>query len=218
MKQRSRKALQSPTQSFAIAFAKLCICPRKALHRVKALSFRNTSYVFPLSQSMTRKRERAVWPLKVVMPVWCIGVLSHVFLSVAYVYTLRGWYCWQLPATEVVDVVGRGVAGGCDILNACHVGRVPCDAVVATTKKGVFKVVEVGVDGTAVVSVECFGIVRTYCAIIVSSGAKVLCSSSFYISQTTVKYRIQSGWTLPPYTDEALIGLGLNTCRSTFFS
>ena len=92
-----------------------------------------------------------------------------------------------------MDVAGRGGAGGCDILNVCHVGRVPCDAVVATAKKGVFKFVEVGVDGTAVVSVECFGIVRTYCAIIVSSGAKVLCSSSFYISQTTVKYRIQSG-------------------------
>ena len=73
-----------------------------------------------------------------------------------------------------MDVAGRGGAGGCDILNACHVGRVPCDAVVATAKKDVFKVVEVGVDGTAVVSVECLGIVRTYCAIIVSSGAKVL--------------------------------------------
>ena len=120
-------------------------------------------------------------------------VLSNVFLSVSYVYTLGGWYWWKFSATEVVDVAGRGGAGGCDILNVCHVGRVPCDAVVATAKKGVFKVVEVGVDGTAVVSVECFGIVRTYCAIIVSSGAKVLCSSSFYISQTTVKYRIQSG-------------------------
>ena len=53
---RQRKALQSPSQSFAIANAKLCICPRNALHRVKAHSFRNPSYVFPLSQSMTRKK------------------------------------------------------------------------------------------------------------------------------------------------------------------
>ena len=132
-------------------------------------------------------------------------------------------YPWRLILLTASCHWGRGCrrtwwSGCCDILNVCHVGRVPCDAVVATAKKGVFKVVEVGVDGTAVVSVECFGIVRTYCAIIVSSGAKVLCSSSFYISQTTVKYRIQSGWTLPPYTDEALIGLGLNTCQSTFFS
>ena len=188
-----RKALQSPSQSFAITFAKLCICPRKALHRVRRFHLGILPMYFHWARTWLIKRERAVWPLKVVMPVWCIGVLSHVFLSVAYVYILRGWYCWQPPATEVVDVVGRSGVGGCDILNACHVGRVPCDAVVATTKKGVFKVVEVCVDGTAVVSVECFGIVRTYCAIIVSSGAKVLCSSSFYISQTTVKYRIQSG-------------------------